>query len=103
MKEKKDPFRCLLDERNTDDITMYDENNNPILFEQIAIIPLEDEDMEQQLYAILRPLNLPEFGEDDAVAFWIDIDHETLVPVNEDEMVEQIFSVYDQLTAQMEE
>ena len=41
MEEKKvvNAIDALLDENNTDNVTIYDENDKPYEFEQIAIIP----------------------------------------------------------------
>ena len=42
----------LLDEDNEDPITLYDENDKAIQFDQVAIIP-----MDEKLYAILKPID----------------------------------------------
>ena len=50
-KEIVSPIDQLLDENNEEPITLYDENDNPHQFDQIAVIPLDG-----KLYAILVPL-----------------------------------------------
>ena len=57
MKEEKqlNPIEQILDENNIDNIVLYNENDEPFEFEQIAIIPLEDGE-KQSLYAILLPV-----------------------------------------------
>ena len=42
----------LLDEDNDDPITVYDENDKPVRFDQVAIIPFKE-----KLYAILKPID----------------------------------------------
>ena len=46
------PIDMLFDEKNTDNIVLYDEKGVEVEFEQIALIPLEE-----KIYAILRPLD----------------------------------------------
>ena len=50
----------LLDEDNEDPITLYDENDKPVRFDQVAIIP-----MDEKLYAILKPIDEMEGVADD--------------------------------------
>jgi len=60
-------IEMLLDEKNDDNIKLYDENNKETEFEQIAIIPLED-----KVYAILKPVtNIEGIEEDEALVFAI--------------------------------
>ena len=47
------PVGMLLDENNVDDIVLFDSDNNPIKFQQVALIPYEKTN---KLYAILIPL-----------------------------------------------
>lgn len=89
------PIDMLFDENNTDNIVLYDEQNNEVEFEQIAIIPLED-----RVYAILRPLDeknpLPE---DEAVVFAIEEvdDEDVLVPEEDSDIVDKVFDKYYEL------
>ena len=63
----------LLDEDNEDPITLYDENDKPIKFDQVAIIPLEE-----KLYAILKPIDEMEgVADDEAIVFYVNEDHES--------------------------
>lgn len=57
----------LLDEDNEDPITLYDEKDKPIKFDQVAIIPMQD-----KLYAILKPIDeLPGVADDEAIVFLV--------------------------------
>ena len=66
--EERDAIDMLLDDECTDDITLYDENNNPVDFEQIAVIPYNE-----KVYCVLRPLDkIPGIKDDEAVVFYVD-------------------------------
>ena len=86
-------LEMLFDEENEDDITIYDEDGNPVAFEQIALIPLEE-----KIYAILKPvLPMEGLGEDEGMVFEIDEAEEALNVVVEDEIIDAVFAVYEQL------
>ena len=58
-----DVLDILLDEENEEPITLYNENDKAIRFDQIAIIP-----MEEKLFAILKPIDeMEEVAEDEAI------------------------------------
>ena len=60
----------LIDEDNEDPITLYDENDKAIKFDQVAIIPMDD-----KLYAILKPIDEMEgVADDEAIVFYINED-----------------------------
>ena len=85
----------LFDEENEDDITIYDEDGNPVAFEQVALIPLEE-----KVYAILKPvLPMEGLSEDEALVFEIDEAEESLNVVVEDDIIDAVFAVYEQLCA----
>ena len=63
-----DVLDILLDEENEEPITLYNENDKAIRFDQIAIIP-----MEEKLFAILKPIDeMEEVAEDEAIVFRVD-------------------------------
>ncbi len=69
MEEKKELglLDILLDEDNEDPITLYDDNDKAIRFDQVAIIPLND-----KLYAILKPIDeLEGVADDEAIVFYV--------------------------------
>ncbi len=98
MSEKvdNDPIRRLLDKDDNDPIILYDENDNQVEFEQIALIPLED-----KLYAILKPAKKMEgVADDEAIVFNFQEDEEKdpiLVVEENDKTIDQVFEVYNQL------
>ena len=82
----------IMDENNAENIVMYNDNNEPVEFQQIAVIPLQG-----NVFVILRPVGEVEgLGEDEALGFAIDeIDgEECLTIVGDDEAVDQVFEEY---------
>jgi len=77
----------LLDEDNDENVFLFDEKGKEIECEQIATIVHEN-----QIYAILRPLDAEE---DEAVVFLIDPeDEESINVVEDDALAEKILEVY---------
>lgn len=99
MKEEKqlNPIEQILDENNTENIVLYNEKDEAFEFEQIAIIPLGDDD-NQKLYAILLPVTpLAGIEEDEAVVFEVN-EKENLIRVCEDEaVIDQVLTEYEKL------
>lgn len=86
------PIDMLLDENNNDNIKLYNEENEEIEFEQIALVPIED-----KTYAILRPVvEMEGIAEDEALVFVIDEidDEDCLVIVEDDNIVDKVFEEY---------
>ena len=92
------PIDALYDENNNDIIILFDEKNEEIEFEQIAVIPLA-----QKVYAILKPVKPMEgLGEDEGLVFSIeqnDAGEEYLVLVVDEELIDAVFTVYDTLVS----
>ena len=99
MKEEKElnPIEQILDENNVENIVLYNEKDEPFEFEQIAIIPLE-EDGKQDLYAILLPVTpLAGISEDEAVVFEVN-EKENVIRVCEDEsIIDKVLTEYERL------
>ena len=94
-KEEMDVLDILLDEENDDPISLFDENDNEIKFEQVAIIPIDE-----KIYAILRPVSgIEGIGEDEALVFGIEEvdDEDCLIVVDDDAIVDQVFEQYYKL------
>lgn len=93
------PIEMILDENNTDNIILYNDDGEAIEFEQIALVPLGGTN-----FVILRPLLEDEdIAEDEALVFAIEeIDgEEALVTVDDDEVVDAVFEeYYDMLRAE---
>ena len=82
----------LLEEDNTENIVLYDENNRPTEFEQIAVIPLEE-----KIYVILKPVTpITGVGDDEALVFVIEEidDEDCLVICDDEDMVDRVFEEY---------
>ncbi|MBE5757398.1 MAG: DUF1292 domain-containing protein [Clostridiales bacterium] len=86
------PIDMLLDENNTDNIKLFNEDNQEVEFEQIALVPINE-----KTYAILKPANEMEgIGDNEALVFVIEEidDEECLVIVEDDEIVDKVFEDY---------
>ena len=86
------PVGKILDENNIDDIVLYDSDNNPIKFQQVALIPYDKTD---KLYAILIPLT-PMVGVNpgEGVLFEIDEQKQDLSIVRDDEIIDAVLQIY---------
>ena len=66
--ENLDVLDILLDEENESPITLYNENDKAIRFDQVAIIP-----MEEKLFAILKPIDeMEDVADDEAIVFRVE-------------------------------
>lgn len=82
-KEVVDIVDILLDEDNEEPITLYDENDKAVKFDQVAVIPLND-----KLYAILKPIDEMEgVADDEAIVFAVkqDKNGESILEIETDE------------------
>ena len=89
----KNIIEKILDENNHDYINTYDDFGNPIQFEQIAVVSVEEE-----LFVILRE-NSEDVPFDEVMVFRIVINEtnqELLLEENE-EVVEEVFNKFYQL------
>ena len=94
MNKQENPIDRLLDVEDNEPITLYDENDTAVAFEQIALIPYEE-----KLYAILKPIDVMEgVGEDEGVIFAFEENEETneqfLRVINDDKIIDKVFSQY---------
>lgn len=92
-RNEMNPIDMLFDEENWEDITLYDDEENAVQFEQIALIPYEEE-----IYAILRPRNVENIEEDEALVFLIkgeDDDDMSLEIVTDENLAGKIFDLYN--------
>ena len=104
MDENKNILDILLDEENDEDIALYDGDNNCILFEQVAIVPLDDE----KLYAVLKPVDpaMMDMPDDAAMVFRVDYDEadEPYLLIETDETTaDRVFEEYYRLLDEYEE
>ena len=91
MEKDLNIFDIIYDENNDQNIIMYNEKNEPVEFEQIAYVPIEDKD-----YVILKPVEPFENMAEDEKG-------QDLVFVVDDEVVDNVFDIYNKLYDQMSE
>lgn len=96
LEEKLDLLDVLFDENNFDPIILADDNGDSYTFEQVAIIPMDNE-----TYVILKPMDKMDGVEDDeAFVFKITKDQSgesRLVMEDNDEIGEKVFEKYYKL------
>lgn len=89
----KNIIEQILDENNHDFINAYDDFGNPIQFEQVAVVSIEEE-----LFVILRE-NREDIPLEEVLVFRIimnETNQELLLEENE-EVIEEVFNKYYQL------
>jgi hypothetical protein len=95
-KELRNPIEALLDAEDDKPIVLFDEKDNEVEFDQVALIPYKN-----KAYAILKPVEPMEgVGEDEAIvfAFMEDENGEDLLSVETDEaIVHGVFEEYYKL------
>ena len=84
----------IYDPDNEENIILYNENDEPVEFAQIAVIPLEE-----RVFVILKPLDVVEgVADDEALVFEInEKDDETLKIVTDMSLAERVFDEYYKL------
>lgn len=96
VKEEVSPIDCLFDENNTDPIVLYNEKGEPVDFEQVALVPLDE-----RIFVILKPIKPMEgIGEDEALVFEVlenEDEEDFLALVVEVDIIDRVFKVYDGL------
>ena len=100
VKKEVDAIEQLLDETNEDNVILYDENDNPNEFEQIAIIPLDN-----SVYAILKPaFQIEGVADDEVFIFEIVADEsgDMLSIVTEEKVVNAVMQNYYDLIEEEE-
>ena len=89
------PIEKILDENNEEPITLYDEENREVEFDQVAVIPLYE-----KIYVILKPITEIEgVADDEALVFVIEEieDEDTLVLVDDEQIIDLVFDEYYKL------
>ena len=97
----KDPISQILDENNTENIVLYDAEQKPIEFEQVAVIPL---DRTNKLYAILIPATpMQGVNEGEGVLFELDEEKRDVEVVNDDSIIDEVLTIYQKLIEEGED
>ena len=90
----KNPIEQILDENNNEDVVLYDPEGKPIIFEQIAVIPLDEND---KLYAILLPTTpMQGVNEGEAVVFEINETTQDISIVRDEDVIDKICKIYEE-------
>lgn len=102
INEELDVLDILLDENNDEPISLFDEDDKEIKFEQVAVIPHNE-----KIYAILKPIDeLEGVADDEAIVFLVDEDEEgnsILVIEKDEEVATLVFDKYYQLLDEAED
>lgn len=102
LEEQVDILDLLLDEDDDSPITLYDEDEKAVKFEQVAVIPDNE-----KVYAVLKPLDeLEGVADDEAIVFLVDFDDEgnsMLIIEQDEETAIRVFDKYYQLLDEEEE
>ncbi len=90
---KRNPYEMLLDENNNENIIFYDQDGNPMEFEQIALLEIDT-----IKYTILHPVNMG-YADDEVIAFSLSDDGNEyeLLEVEDDDLLEEIYAEYKSL------
>ena len=95
-KEKVNAIDAIFDENNTENVVLYNADNEAVEFEQIAIVPIEEKD-----YAILKPVvPLEGMKDDEAMVFELQENEDgerQLVMALEEEVIDKVFDIYEKL------
>lgn len=98
MEENKvNAIDALFDETNTDNIVLYNENDEAVEFEQIAITPSKETGA---IYAILKPVQEIEgVNDDEAFVFEVMEDEEggLIKLVQDEKIINEVFAEYNEL------
>lgn len=93
-----DPIDQILDEKNDDNVILYDDEHKPIEFEQVALIPLESNN---KLYAILIPTTpMQNVEEGEGVLFEIDEEKRDISVVNDENIIDEVLTIYEKLVSE---
>ena len=91
----KDPINQILSEENLENVVMFDDENKPIEFEQVAVIPLENDEL---LYAILIPVTpMQGVEEGEGVLFAIDEEKGNMDIERDEATIDEVLSIYQAL------
>lgn len=96
----RNPIDQILDENNMENVVLYDEEQKPIEFEQVAVIPLE---RTAKLYAIMLPVTpMQGVNEGEGVLFVIDEINDTIEIERDDAIIDEVLSIYQTLIGEGE-
>ncbi len=91
----KNTIAKILDEDNDENVFLYDNDDNEIEFEQVALIPLDED-----IYVILHPVDeLEGLENDEALVFKVDEENKEngLEIVTNPKIIDKVFDEYYKL------
>lgn len=89
------PIQSILDPKNNQNVILFNENDEAVEFEQVALIPYE-----KNLYAILKPVELIDGIESDEAVVFLLVEEDNdiyLDVIDDDDTVDAIFEIYNKL------
>jgi hypothetical protein len=93
MSENRSLVDILLDDDNCENITVTSDDGTKTEFEQVAIIPIEE-----NVYALLHPITkMDGVSEDQALVFLIDEENDRITLEQDDDIVDEVFEEYYEL------
>ena len=95
LQGEESPIDMILNEENSGNVVLYNEKNEAVEFEQVAVIPLDG-----KVYVILKPvICMAGMVDDEALVFAIEEmdDEECIVIVEDDDVVDAVFDEYYKL------
>lgn len=96
--QAKDPIAQLLDDKNTENVVLYDTKGKPIEFEQVARIELDEY---EEIFVILIPVTkIPGVEEGEGVVFSLDAQNGSLDVVEDQSVIDQVLEAYMKLIDQ---
>ena len=92
----KDPIKQILDDNDTDNVILFDAENKPIEFEQIARIQIDGSD---DIFVILIPVTkIDGIEEGEGVVFKLDVEKGNLDTVEDQKLIDKVLDAYVKLT-----
>ena len=85
----------LMDENNTENVSLRNANGQVITFERIAIVSLNEPNI---YYAILVPVSeLPDIENNEGIVLKLDIYHENFIVVNDEKLCDSVLTEYERM------
>lgn len=85
----------LMDENNTENVSLRNANGQVITFERIAIVSLNEPNI---YYAILVPVSeLLDIEDNEGIVLKLDIYHESFIVVNDEKLCDSVLTEYERM------
>ena len=93
--EELTPIQKIFSDDNNENVILYNLEDQPVEFEQIAIVPIDEND-----YCILKPVTpFENMADDEALVFVLNDNKEepSLDVVTDESIIDKVFDVYYEL------